>query len=69
MAMLGLSEWKFIGGTEGNSFEIASRFPRLKAVNEWSQRRESRGEESRGKDLSGFLGKCNMFFKCATAYV
>lgn len=67
--MLGLSEGKFIGGTEGNSFEIASRFPRLRAVNEWSQRRESRDEESRGKDLRVFIEKCNMFFKCATAYV
>lgn len=69
MAMLGLSEWKFIGGTEGKSFEIASRFPRLKAVKEWIQRRESRDEESLGKDLRVFLGKCNMFFKCAAAYV
>jgi hypothetical protein len=67
--MLGLSEWKFIGGTQGNSFEIASRFPRLRAVNECSQRRESRDEESLGEDLRVFLGKCNMFFKCATAYV
>jgi len=61
--MLGHSKCKFIGGTEANSYEITSRLPRCSAVNEWSQRRESRDEESLGEDLRFFIGKC------ATAYV
>jgi hypothetical protein len=56
--MLGLSEGKFIGGREGNSFEIASRQPRPIAVNQWRERGESmdrRGFESFYREMCDSL--------------
>lgn len=39
--MLGLSEGKFIGGTEGKCFEITQRLQGSIAVNQWMERGES----------------------------
>jgi len=52
--MLGLSEGKFIGGRDGNSFEIGGGMPWPIAVNQC--RRE--GKAWRGEDLRVFIGKC-----------